>query len=155
VVAVRARKNANEAAGLVRTYGPEDLETMLREADYVILAAPVTSQTTGLMNAERIAAMKRDAYLINVSRGALVDEAALTTALQQHQIAGAALDVFEQEPLPANSPLWVVENLLITPHSAGLTGRIWERHYDLFSENMRRFLTGAPLLGLVDKSRGY
>jgi phosphoglycerate dehydrogenase-like enzyme len=107
------------------------------------------------MNRERLRHMKPDAYLINVSRGALVDEPALIEALKQRRIGGAALDVFEKEPLPPESPLWKTANVLITPHSAALTEKIWERHYSLISENMRRLLAGVPLLNIVDKRRGY
>lgn len=99
--------------------------------------------------------MKVDACLINVGRGPLVDEDALTEALRKHKIGGAALDVFEKEPLPADSPLWDLESLLITPHSAGLTEKLWERHYQLISENLRRYLAHQPLLAVVDKKRGY
>ena len=99
--------------------------------------------------------MRSDAYLINVGRGPQVDEAALADALRSRRIAGAALDVFEQEPLPAQSPLWELDNLLITPHTAGLTEKLWERHYALFSENLRRYLAHQPLLFIVDKAKGY
>jgi phosphoglycerate dehydrogenase-like enzyme len=108
-----------------------------------------------MIDAERFSQMKPDAYLINVGRGPLIDEAALIDALSNHKIAGAALDVFTEEPLPANSPLWDLPNLLITPHSAGLTEKLWERHYSLLSDNLRRFLAGEPLLCQVDKKRGY
>ena len=157
VVAIRARQESmgNGAEGDIRAYGPDGLETMLGEADYVVLAAPITPQTIGMINAERLAAMKKDAYLINVSRAALLDEAALVAALRERRIAGAALDVFEHEPLPPESLLWEVENLVITPHSAGLTPRLWQRHLEFMRENIRRFLSDAPLMGLVDKSRGY
>jgi phosphoglycerate dehydrogenase-like enzyme len=99
--------------------------------------------------------MKPDSVLINVGRGAQVDEAALADALRQRRIAGAALDVFEREPLPADSPLWGLDTLLITPHTAGLTEKLWHRHYDLFSDNLRRYLTGQPLQFVVDKHKGY
>jgi phosphoglycerate dehydrogenase-like enzyme len=99
--------------------------------------------------------MKPAAYVINVARGALIDEAALTEALRNRRIGGAALDVFDQEPLPAESPLWDLENLLLTPHTAGLTDRLWERHYALISENLRRYRAHQPLLALVDKTKGY
>ena len=155
VIVVRARPTADNREKGIRTYGPDGMETMLAEADFVVLAAPVTPQTTGLMNEQRIAAMKRDAYLINVSRGALIDEVALTAALRERKIAGAALDVFEHEPLPAESPLWELENLVVTPHTAGVTVNLWEHHFSLMSENLRRFMSGAPMLGLVDISRGY
>jgi phosphoglycerate dehydrogenase-like enzyme len=108
-----------------------------------------------MINAQRLATMKPDAYLINVSRGALIDEPALMDALTRRRIAGAALDVFEQEPLPPESPLWGMENVLITPHSAALTDKLWDRHFALISDNIRRFQAGQPLLGVVDKTRGY
>jgi phosphoglycerate dehydrogenase-like enzyme len=107
------------------------------------------------MNAARIAMMKPDACLINVGRGPLVDHFALAEALRQHKIGGAALDVFDKEPLAKDSPLWDLDGLLITPHSAGLTEKLWERHYALFSENLTRYMDGKPLLAVVDKQRGY
>ena len=99
--------------------------------------------------------MKPHSYLINVGRGALIDQPALADALRRKQIAGAALDVFEEEPLPTDSPLWPLENLLITPHTAGLTEKLWDRHFALICENLRRYLAGEELQGLVDKARGY
>ena len=131
------------------------LNQMLAVADYVVLAAPVTPASTGMIGREQLADMKSDAYLINVGRGSLIDEAALLEVLQQRKIGGAALDVFDQEPLPPDSPLWDLDNLLITPHTAGMTARLWQRHYSLFSENLRRYLSGQPLLALVDKKSGY
>ena len=131
------------------------LGEMLARADYIVLAVPVTDETRGMIRPEQFHQMKRDAYIINVGRGPLIQEAALIEALRERKIAGAALDVFDQEPLPPNSPLWDVENLLITPHTAGMTTKLWERHYALFSENLRRFLRGGELLGTVDKKRGY
>ena len=107
------------------------------------------------MDASRFARMKPDACLINVGRGALVDEVALEEALRKKTIGGAALDVFSKEPLPATSPLWDLDNLLITPHTAALTEKLWGRHYKLISENLRRYLSGQPLLAVVDKSKGY
>ena len=99
--------------------------------------------------------MKPGSFLINVGRGPQVDEAALADTLRSRRIAGAALDVFEQEPLPAGSPLWGLDNLLITPHTAVLTEKLWHRHYDLFSDNIRRYLAREPLLFVVDKHKGY
>jgi phosphoglycerate dehydrogenase-like enzyme len=133
----------------------ENLDSLLQQSDFVVLAVPITAASTKMMNAARIARMKPDAYLINVGRGPLVDEAALAGALRNHRIGGAALDVFEQEPLPADSPLWDLDNLLITPHTAGLTERLWERHYRLFSENLRRYRARQALLAVVDKDKGY
>ena len=138
-----------------RVYGPKDLHRVLAESDFVVISAPVTGATNKLIDVHAIAAMKRDGYLINVARGALVDEQALTKALQKHEIGGAALDVFEEEPLPQDSPLWDLDNVLITPHSAGIAHKLWERQYALFSQNLRRFQNGAPLVGLVNKRMGY
>ncbi|HVZ17211.1 MAG TPA: D-2-hydroxyacid dehydrogenase [Terriglobales bacterium] len=138
-----------------RVYGPKDLNRVLADADFVVLSAPVTSATTKLIDAHMLAVMKSDAYLINIARGALVDEQALTKALQEKKIGGAALDVFEEEPLPKDSPLWGLDNVLITPHSAGIAYKLWERQYALFLQNLRRFQHGKPLVGLVNKEAEY
>ncbi len=127
----------------------------MREGDFVVLAVPVTPKTHRLMNAERLAQLKPDAYLINVGRGILIDEEALVQAVQARGFAGAALDVTAEEPLPPESALWHLENVFITPHIAGLTERMWERHYGHYTENLRRYLAGEPLLWVVDKQRGY
>jgi phosphoglycerate dehydrogenase-like enzyme len=142
-------------SGADEVYGPERLEEVLALCDYVVLAAPVTPKTENLMNASRLDCMKPTACLINVARGPLIDGPALMAALKSRKLAAAALDVFPQEPLPADSPLWDVENLLITPHTAALTDQLWERHYALFSENLRRYLSGEELLAVVDKGKGY
>lgn len=138
-----------------RVYGPKDLHRVLADSDFVVISAPVTAATKHVIDAPALASMKPDAYLINVARGALVDEAALVTALREKTIGGAALDVFEEEPLPANSPLWDLDNVLITPHQAGIAHKLWERQYTLFSQNLHRFVAGAPLIGLVNKKAGY
>ncbi|MGH9554314.1 MAG: D-2-hydroxyacid dehydrogenase [Terriglobales bacterium] len=143
------------AGGAHAVFGPEALDQVLSEADFVVIAAPLTSATRGLFNAERLKRMRPDAYLINVSRGPVVDEVALAEALRNRTIAGAALDVFSQEPLPPDSPFWKLENLLITPHTAAVTEKLWERHYELILDNLRRYLAGEPLRGVVDKRRGY
>jgi phosphoglycerate dehydrogenase-like enzyme len=155
VIAVREHVEKGNPDGVDAIFPPSKLDEMIRQSDYVVLAAPLIAATQGLINAERLAAMKPDACLINVGRGAQVDEAALVEALRTHRIAGAALDVFEREPLPADSPLWALENLLITPHTAGLTEKLWHRHYELFSDNLRRYLAGQPLRFVVDKQKGY
>jgi phosphoglycerate dehydrogenase-like enzyme len=138
-----------------RVRGPKDLHKVLGESDFVVISAPVTSATNKLIDAHALAAMKRGCYLINIARGALIDQQALTKALQEHKIGGAALDVLEEEPLPKDSPLWDLDNVLITPHQAGIAHKLWERQYALFSQNLRRFQMGAPLIGLVNKSVGY
>jgi len=155
VIAVRENPEKEAPAGVAQVYGAAELGTLLKQSDYVVLAVPITPSTQRLMNAQRLSQMRSDACLINVGRGPLIDEAALAAALRNHQIGGAALDVFEQEPLPAGSPLWDLENLLITPHTAGLTEKLWERHYQLISENLRRYLAGRPLLAVVNKQSGY
>ncbi len=154
VIAVREHpEKGSEAADSV--LGPAQIDDVFRQADYIVLAAPVTANTTAVANAKRLALMKPEACLINVGRGPLVDESALAAALREKKIGGAALDVFPHEPLPADSPLWDVPNLLITPHTAALTDKLWERHYALFSENLRRYLEGKPMVAVVDKSKGY
>jgi phosphoglycerate dehydrogenase-like enzyme len=141
--------------GADAVYGSAQIDEALPQADYVLLCTPVTLATTGIMNAARLSKMKPDAYLINVARGPLIDEPALVDALQHRRIAGAALDVFNEEPLPANSPFWSLDNILITPHTAAVTDRLWERHYLLIVDNLKRFLAGEPLINQVDKKRGY
>ncbi|MGA7382810.1 MAG: D-2-hydroxyacid dehydrogenase [Terriglobales bacterium] len=155
IIATRENPEKGRPDGVEQVYASGEINTLLEHSDYVVLAAPTTPATTQLINAERLAHMKSDAFLINVGRGPLVDEAALAVALRGKKIGGAALDVFDQEPLPPESPLWDLENLLLTPHSAGLTDRLWERHYALISENLRRYLAHQPLLALVDKTKGY
>jgi len=154
VIAVREHpEKGSEGADTV--FGPAQIDEVFRQADYIVLAAPVTASTKAIANAERLALVKPDACLINVGRGQLVDEPALASALREKKIGGAALDVFPKEPLAADSPLWDVPNLLITPHTAAFTDKLWERHYSLFSENLRRYLSGQPLLAVVDKRKGY
>jgi len=155
VMAVREHVEKGNPEGVEAVFPPSRLDDMLRQSDYVVVAVPLTEATHGLINAGRLAAMKANACLINVGRGPQVDEAALVEALRTRRIAGAALDVFEREPLPADSPLWTAENLLITPHTAGLTEKLWHRHYELFSDNLRRYLARHPLQFVVDKQKGY
>lgn len=157
VLAVRRNPGADQtpAASDVRVFGSDDLNLVLSQCEFVVLAAPLTAETTGMIGPAQFEAMRRDAYLINVGRGALVDETALLHALETGKLGGAALDVFLQEPLPADSPLWTAPNLLITPHSAGLTTRMWERHYAAFSANLRRYLGGEPVVDTVDAAAGY
>jgi len=155
VIAVREHPEKGKPENVAQVYATTQLDAMLSESDYVVLAAPTTPATRSLINAQRLAAMKPDAHLINVGRGPLIDDKSLVEALRGGQIAGAALDVFVDEPLPADSPYWDLDNVLITPHTAGLTEKLWDRHYALFSENLRRYLAGETLLGLVNKQEGY
>ncbi len=154
VIGVREHPE-RQCDGVNVTYGFDALDEALSRADFVVLALPVTPKTHHLMNAERLARLRPEAYLINVGRGVLIDEDALAAALRAKSFAGAALDVTSEEPLPPESPLWEMENVLITPHIAGLTKLMWERHYEQYTENLRRFLTGKPLLWMVDKQKGY
>jgi phosphoglycerate dehydrogenase-like enzyme len=155
VIAVREHVEKGKPEGVETVFPPSALDELLNQSDYVVLAAPLIAATQGLINADRLAIMKTDACLINVGRGAQVDEAALAEALRSRRIAGAALDVFDREPLPADSPLWELDNLLITPHTAGLTEKLWHRHYELFADNLRRYLARQPLRFVVDKQKGY
>ncbi len=135
---------------------PHDaLRDALPSADVVVIAAPHTTATRGLIGRDELAAMRRDAVLVNVSRGALVDEVALADALARGIIGGAALDVFHDEPLPPASPLWTVPNLLITPHTSWIRTDHWDVMTNLFAENLQRFDAGQPLLNVVDKGAGY
>ena len=142
-------------AGAHEVVGYEALDSALGQADFVALAAPLTPRTRHLIDARRLGLFKPGAFLINISRGALVEEAALVRALRDRRIAGAALDVFEQEPLSRWSPLWKMPQVLITPHTAFLTENVWHRHYEVFAANMKRYVAGQPLEGVVDKKRGY
>jgi phosphoglycerate dehydrogenase-like enzyme len=155
VIACREHPEKPLPEGVLKIVGPAQIDELLAESDYVVLAAPLTSETRSLMDATRLAKMKSNACLINVGRGPLIEEPALAEALKTKRLGGAALDVFSKEPLPQDSPLWDLDNLLITPHTAALTEKLWERHYVSISENVRRYLSGEPLLAVVDKSRGY
>jgi phosphoglycerate dehydrogenase-like enzyme len=155
VIAVREHTEKGVPHHVQAVFAPSQINELLCQSDYVVLAAPLTTETRNLIDAERLARMKPGACLINVSRGPLIHDAALTTALRENKIGGAALDVFADEPLPADSPYWDLENVLITPHTAAVTEKLWERHYGLIRENLYRYLEGKPLLALVDKTKGY
>jgi phosphoglycerate dehydrogenase-like enzyme len=149
--------DVGDAAGkyAARLFAPDQLHAMLAECDYVVIAAPLTPETRGLLGAAEFQAMKREAVIINVARGGVIDEAALIDALRTRVIGGAALDVFEQEPLPADSPLWQLPNVILSPHVSGFTPHYDERALALFAENLRRYVAGEPLLNVVDVQRGY
>jgi len=135
--------------------GPPQLDAVIGAADHVVLCAPATPDTRKLFDAARFAKLKPGTWFYNVSRGSLVDTAALVAALESGGLAGAGLDVFEEEPLPKASPLWELPNVLITPHVAGLTPRYYERAATLFAANLRHYLTGGPLAQEYDPKRGY
>jgi phosphoglycerate dehydrogenase-like enzyme len=142
-------------AGAHEVVGYDALDSALARADFVVLAAPLAERTRHLIDSRRLQIFKPEAFLINVSRGSLVDEAALVKALRDRRIAGAALDVFEEEPLSRWSPLWKMPQVLITPHTAFLTENVWQRHYEVFAANLKRFLARRQLEGVIDKKRGY
>jgi len=141
--------------GIVDVWPIERLDELLAACDFTVVAAPHTPQTEGLFNAARIARMKPNSYLINIGRGAIVKLDALVDALRTQHLAGAALDVFEIEPLPKNHPLWDFDNVLITPHIAAASPRIAERHLATLLENVRRFANREPLINVVDKAAWY
>ncbi|HEY2361918.1 MAG TPA: D-2-hydroxyacid dehydrogenase [Candidatus Angelobacter sp.] len=153
VIGVREHQERG-TAGAHEVVGYNALDSAIARADFVVLAAPFTERTRHLIDARRLQLFKPTAFLINVSRGALVDEAALVNALRD-RLAGAALDVFEEEPLSRWSPLWKMPQVLITPHTAFLTENVWQRHYEVFVANLKRYLAGAALEGVIDKKRGY
>ncbi|HVL69955.1 MAG TPA: D-2-hydroxyacid dehydrogenase [Vicinamibacterales bacterium] len=155
VTAVRRRVDQPLPRGVAAAAPPDRLLELLGEADVVVLAAPHTRDTRELIGAPALAAMRQDAVLVNVSRGNLVDEAALADALRRRAIGGAALDVFAQEPLDPASPLWDLPNVLITPHMSWYRSDHWAAATDLFAENLRRFEAGRPLINVVDKQAGY
>jgi len=151
------RRSAKPADGVeVVLTGKEGLNRLLTESDYVILAAALTGETHALLGREQLGLMKPSAWVINIARGGLIDEPALIVALQAGTICGACLDVFAQEPLPADSPLWDMSNVFIAPHnSSGWTTGLHERQKKLFLDNLKRFALGEPLTRVVDITRGY
>ena len=138
-----------------RVVGPDRLHELLGESDFVVLAAPLTPETEGMIDESAVAAMKRDAWLINVARGRLVDDTALVRALRDNRIGGAALDTFRDEPLPPGSAYWELPNVILTPHTAWSSARVLDRSIDLFCDNLVRFSRGEPLRNVVDPAAGY
>jgi phosphoglycerate dehydrogenase-like enzyme len=138
-----------------RIYPPQGLGRMLGECDFVVISAPLTGETRGTFGAEMIAKMKDGACLVDISRGGILREDALRQGLQEGKLAGAALDVFAEEPLPADSPLWDTPNLILSPHIAGDSPDYDRRAAGLFAENLRRFMEDRPLVNLFDPRKGY
>lgn len=154
VIGVR-RKAGPSSAGIDRVVAADQLADVVGEADYLAIAAPLTPATRGAISREVIARMKPTAWIMNIARGAIVDEPAMVEALQEKRIAGAALDVFTTEPLPKDSPLWALDNVIVTPHHSGSSPRAAERTLTLFAENLRRYKAGEPLINRVDFEAGY
>jgi phosphoglycerate dehydrogenase-like enzyme len=140
---------------VARIYKPDDLTEMLPLCDYVVVAAPLTPETRGMIGDAAFAAMKRDAVVINVGRGPVIDEGAMVRALSEGRIKGAALDVFDVEPLPAGHPFYCLKNVLLSPHCADHTPDWMDRAMQFFIEQFERFRKGEPLMNVVDKAAGY
>jgi phosphoglycerate dehydrogenase-like enzyme len=155
-VSALRRRAATGGDGLAdEVLGPERLLDLVGRSDYLVVAAPITADTRGLVGRAAIAAMKPTAVLVNVGRGPVVDEPALIEALSERRIRGAALDVFDQEPLPAGHPFYRLDNVLLSPHSADQVAGWREGAVDVFVDHVRRYLRGEPLPNLVDKTQGY
>jgi len=156
IVALRRRPELFQKDPLLdQSFAPAQINELMAVSDYVLLAAPLTEETRGMIGAPQIAAMKSSGVLINVGRGAVVDEPALVHALQDLKIRGAALDVFAVEPLPAAHPFYKMENVLLSPHTADHVQDFIHLAVESFLENLRRFQANEPLLNLVDKHAGY
>jgi phosphoglycerate dehydrogenase-like enzyme len=156
VLALRRRPAQSEGDPLVdEVFGPERKHEMLARADYVVAAAPLTAETRGMIGAAEFAVMKRTAVVMNVGRGPVIEEAALIRALQENRIRGAALDVFDREPLPDAHPYYTLENVLLSPHCADHTPEWLADAMRFFLDQFGRFQTGQPLLNIVEKQRGY
>lgn len=153
---VRRRVALGPPAGFERVVSLDDFDAELPKHDVVVLAAPLTSQTASLLTAERLDLLPSNAIIVNVARGAMVDEAALAERLLAGRLRGAALDVFREEPLTPTSPLWTIPQVLLTPHVSPVSpGRFWPRQLDLFLDNWRRYSRGERLRNVVDKHAGY
>ncbi|MEX2536052.1 MAG: D-2-hydroxyacid dehydrogenase [Trueperaceae bacterium] len=143
------------AEGVSEMHGTDHLPKLLPHADFVVLTVPLTRETQGMIGEAELHAMKESAYLVNIGRGGTVDEVALVAALQEGWIAGAGLDVFEEEPLPVDSRLWAMENVIVTSHYSGSTPHYDERAFEILLDNLERYQAGEPLRNVVDKRRGY
>jgi len=146
---------AAQAPGVEQAWCLDRLDELLQVSDYVAVSVPRTRETIGLIDARRLALMKPSSYLAVVSRGRIVEEQALITALQEGRLAGAGLDVTATEPLPADSPLWQLPNVIITPHVSGAATQTGDRRKKLLLENLRRFVAGETLLNICDKAAGF
>lgn len=150
------RRNAEiQAPDVQATFGPKQLLDLLPEADFLVLAMPLTHETQGMIGERELRAMKPTSYVVNIGRGGTIQEAVLARALEEGWIAGAGLDVFESEPLAADSPLWEMENVIITAHYAGATPHYQERAMGIFLANLRRYQASETLYNVVDKEVGY
>jgi len=149
------RSGKGELAHVEKIFASAQLYEALPDADYILICAPETAETKHLIGTAEIAKMKRGAWLINVARGSLLDETALVQALENGALGGAALDVAQTEPLPAESPLWKAPNLFITPHTSGVSDRLWDRQTAILIDLLERWFAGQELFNRVDFARGY
>jgi phosphoglycerate dehydrogenase-like enzyme len=155
VVASRRTAPAERPPHVGRMYGANELDRMLPECDYIVVAVASTPETRHLIGEREIGLMKKTAFFVNVARGDVVDEGALIRALKDGRIAGAGLDVFQVEPLPPESPLWEMPNVIVTPHTSGAIADYATNAARFFADNLRRFAKGEPLMNVVDKRKGY
>ncbi len=155
ILATRRHPDRGSSDEHVELMGLDRLDALLEASDIVVVAAPLTEETAGLIGAEQLGRMREDAWLINIARGRLLDELALRRALEAGWIGGAVLDVFSEEPLPPDSPLYRTPNLVITPHTSWASDRVIERSVDLFVDNLQRDAAGEPLRNVVDLDAGY
>jgi phosphoglycerate dehydrogenase-like enzyme len=155
IIAIRRHTDAPADPLLARAYATTELPDLMSASDYVVITTPLTEQTRGLVGERELAVLKSDAVLINIGRGPVVNEPALVAALTEQRIRGAALDVFNAEPLPPDHPLWRLENVLLSPHSADHTDDAHDRSMEVYLTNLRRFLAGQPLENVVDKGQQY
>ncbi len=152
---IGVRRSSAPVPGVERIVKPEQLSEVVAEADYLAVCAPLTPRTRGAVSREVIARLKPTAWIVNIARGPIIDEEALVGALREHRIGGAALDALAVEPLPAESPLWAFDNVIITPHSSNSSPNVRPRSLALVRENLRRYKAGQPLLNVVDLDAGY
>ena len=152
---IGTKRSASPVAHVQRVYSSHDTDEVLAGSDFVVLLLPATPETESFVNAQRLSAMKPTAWLFNFARGAVVDDEALVAAVKANTIAGAVLDVFREEPLPASHPFWKTEGILVLPHIGGGHPQRSAAVAEIFAENARRFLAGEPLDALVDRERGY
>lgn len=155
ILALDPVKTSHAGVSEILSASQQNLHRLLPQVDAVVCACPLTPETYHLIGAEELAMMRTTAYLINVSRGGIIEEDALSVALQTGEIAGAGLDVAENEPLPADSPLWEAPHIILTPHRAGFSQDRHRNVVEFFCANVRRFVTGEPLQNVVDKKLGY
>jgi phosphoglycerate dehydrogenase-like enzyme len=155
VVAVRRASGGERPEGVVKLVTVAEMDAELPQSDILVITAPLTNETYHMFDRRRLSLLRKGAYVVNIGRGAIIKEDDLIDLLRSGHIAGAGLDVFETEPLPKESPLWDMENVIVTPHYAGMTPRYHERLVEIFLDNLERYVAGRPMRNVVDWSLGY